>query len=65
MLLRSQRFADRFQPRDDAKIDWKRFWVKQMLTLFNMLEALVATLLFVTMILCNKAVQALLRKVGG
>ena len=48
MLLRSQRFADRFQLRDDAKIDWKRFWVKQLLTLFNMLEVLVATLLFVT-----------------
>ena len=47
MMLRSQRFADKFQPRDDKKIDWRQFWIKQLLTIFNAVQISIASLLVV------------------
>ena len=47
MMLRSQKFADKFQPRDDAKIDWRQFWIKQLLTIFNAVQISIASLLVV------------------
>ena len=48
LMLRSEGFAGRFQPRDDAKIDWKQFWIKQLLVVFQTLVVVVAVLLSVT-----------------
>ena len=46
MILRSQKFAARFTLRDDAKVDWRQFWVKQLLTLFCDIEALLAIFMY-------------------
>ena len=46
MILRSQKFASLFRPRDDAKIDWRQFWVKQLLTLFDDVEMLLAVFMY-------------------
>ena len=47
MMLRSQKFADKFQSRDDKKIDWRQFWIKQLLTIFNAVQISIASLLVV------------------
>ena len=46
MILRSQKFASFFTLRDDAKIDWRQFWIRQLLTIFNNIEVLLAIFLY-------------------
>lgn len=47
--LRSEAFAQRFGLREDAKIDWKGFWVRWLLALFNIILELASILVYNTM----------------
>ena len=47
-MLRSKSFSSLFKPQYDKKVDWKQFWVKQLLVIFNNAQTIVALFMFDT-----------------